>query len=86
MADTSNKDYFFLHFDPVCRVSVFSNGVEDIPLHQFFLSSLYLFDSFFQGQLGLVSCIIVMEEFVSLALVAVEGRKTFSYSYHNNGC
>ena len=34
-----------LHFDPM--VWVISNGVEDTPLQQFLLSSLYSFDSSF---------------------------------------
>ena len=35
------------HFDPM--VWFLSNGVQDTPLQQFFLSSLYLFDSIFSG-------------------------------------
>ena len=36
-----------LNFDLMVRV--LSNGVEDIPLQQFLLSSLYSFDSIYSG-------------------------------------
>lgn len=52
MANVSEnrKKQFLLHFDPVFRVDVLINGVEDAPFWQLFLSNLYLFNPiFFSG-------------------------------------
>ena len=43
-----------------------SSGIEDMLLQQFLLSSLYSFDSIFFSYFGLISCILVMQKFVSM--------------------
>ena len=52
-----NQKNFLLHFDPV-----FSNGVKDATLRQFFLINLVYVTPFFEGYLGLISCIIVLKD------------------------
>ena len=47
MINGSKNKKILLHFNPV--VWVMSNGVEDTPLRQFLLSSLYSFDFIFSG-------------------------------------
>ena len=38
-----------MHFDPAARFSVLSNRGQDTVLRQFFISTLYPFDSIFSG-------------------------------------
>ena len=47
MVEKKKKLLILPHFDPMIWVR--SNGVEDIPLQQFLLSSLYFIDSTFSG-------------------------------------
>ena len=51
-----------------------------------FLTVLYLFDSIFQGQLGLISGIILIKEFISQTIFAMEIGKRLFFSYHSNRC
>ena len=64
-----------LHFHPVARVWFLSIGVEDVTLRQFFFINLYLFDSIFRGTVRLISCINMLKEFISIAMVAMEIEK-----------
>ena len=74
-----------MHFDPVARVSGVSSGVKNIIFQKKLLINLYLFGSIFPGRIwitGLLSCIKVLKEFVSLIMVALGNRHYFSY--HSN--
>ena len=53
-----------------------SIGVEETLLQQLLLSSPYLFDSIFQVQFGLISCINVLKEFVSVFNKKTEKKNT----------
>ena len=75
-----------LHFHPVARVRFLSIGVEDVTLWQFFFINLYLFDSIFRGTVRLISCINMLKEFISIAMVAMEIEKKHYFSYHSNSC
>ena len=46
-ASKNSKKKLLLHYDPIVRAWVLSNGVEETFLRQFVLSSLHLFDSNF---------------------------------------
>ena len=52
-----------------------SIGVEETLFQQLLLSSPYLFDSIFQVQFGLISCINVLKEFVSVFNKKTEKKK-----------
>ena len=45
----TKQNFFWLHFDPIVNVLVLSSGVEDKPLQQFLLISLYSVDSILPG-------------------------------------
>ena len=61
------KKYYLIHFDT--RVYDLDDGVQDTYLWQFFLSSLYLFYARF------ITCMILLEELVFLAVVSMEVEK-----------
>ena len=77
------KSKILLHFHPVARVWFLSIGVEDL---EFFFINLYLSDSIFRGTVRLISCINMLKEFISIAMVAMEIEKKHYFSYHSNSC
>ena len=51
-----------------------------------FLENSLSVGSIFSGTFWLISCTILMYEFVSVKMVAVETRKMQFFSYHGNAC
>ena len=53
-----------------------------------FSSSLYLFDINFSEKqyFGLISCMILIKQFVSLTMASMEPQNCHLSSYHSNGC
>ena len=64
--------FFWYIFSPDTRVCGFNNGTQDIPLRQFFLSRLDLFDSIFSGVAWINKLYDLIKAFDSLAIVAME--------------
>ena len=64
--------FFWCIFSPDTRVCGFNNGTQDIPLWQFFLSRLDLFDSIFSGVACINKLYNLIKGFDSLAIVAME--------------
>ena len=75
-----------MHFDPDARVFVLSNWHKIQLLWQIFFSNLICLTPFSQLWLGLIDCIILMKEYVSLTTAAIKMGKRHSYSDHSNGC
>ena len=65
-------------------VWVLSNGVEDIPLQPFLLSSLYSFGCIFPGTVWIDKLIIVLKGFISM--FNKETGKRHFLTFHSNGC
>ena len=72
-----------MHFDPDARVFVLSNWHKIQLLWQIFFSNLICLTPFSQLWLGLIDCMILMKEYVSLATAAMKMGKSGHYS---NGC
>ena len=72
MTNDSKKQKFFLCFDSLLGFPSLAIG------RRFSLSGLYLYDCVFQGYFGYVSCMIMMEELVSLTMAVMETRKNIS--------
>ena len=64
-----------MHFDPFLQL-----------LWQIFFSNFICMTSFSQLWLGLIDCMILMKEYVSLATAAMKMNKRHFYSDHSNGC
>ena len=80
-----NKECLML-FDPDARVFVLSNSYKIQLLWQIFFSNFICFTPFSQLQLGLIDCMILMKEYVSLTTAAMKMSKRYFYSDHSNGC
>ena len=81
-----NKNNFFWRALTLLLGSASLKGTKDILLWQLFFRTLYLFDSIFQGLFGLISCIILIKEFVFQTMVALEIGKRIFFSYHSSNC
>ena len=70
------------HFDPAARVCAIEHKMQ---LCDNLYSALFIcLTPFSQGYLGLIGCMILMEEFVSLTIVAMEiGKNIFQWSMKN---
>ena len=70
------KNVIYFHFDPAARVFAIEHKIQ---LCDNLYSALFIcLTPFSQGCLGLIGCMILMEEFVSLTTVAMEiGKKNF---------
>ena len=67
-------------FDPDARVFVLSNWQKIQLLWQIFSSNLICFIPFSQLWLGLIDCMILMKEYVSLTTAAMKMGKRHFYS------
>ena len=81
-----NKEKCLMHFDPDARVFVISNWHKIQLLWQIFFSNLICLTPFSQLWLGLIDCMILMKEYVSLTTAAMKMGKRYFYSDHSNGC
>ena len=81
----SGKKYL-IHFDPAARVFVLSNWHKIQHLWQIFFSNLICLTPFSELWLGLIDCMILMKEYVSLTTAAMKMGKRDFYSDHSNGC
>ena len=75
-----------MHFDPDARAFVLSNWHKIQLLWQIFISNLICLTPFCQLKLGLMDCMILMKEYVSLTTAAMEMSKRDFYSDHSKGC
>ena len=73
-------------FYPDARVFVLSNWHKIQLLWQIFFSNLICLTPFSQLWLGLIDCMILMKEYVSLATAAIKMGKIDFYSDHSNSC
>ena len=74
-----------MHSDPDARVFVFSNW-HKIHLWDKFSSVIFIcLTPFSQLQFGLIGCMILMKEYVSLTTAVMKMGKRHFYSDHGNG-
>ena len=71
-------------FDSGTRVSDLINVALDAPLWQFFLNRHFLFHSIFSLIFWLDNLHVLMKEFISLIVVAMEIGKRYFSSHHSN--
>ena len=72
--------------DPDARNFVLCN-LHKIQLCGKFSSVIFIgLTPFSQLQFGLIGCMILMKEYVSLTTAAMKTGKRYFYSYHSNGC
>ena len=75
-----------MHFDPDARVFVLSYRHKIQLLWQILFSNHICFTPFSQLWLGLIDCMFLMKEYVSLTTAAMKmGKRDFN-SDHTNGC
>ena len=75
-----------MHFDPDARVFVLSNWPK-IQLCDKFSSIIFIcLTPFPQLKFGLIGCMILMKEYVSLTTAAMKMGKRHYYSDHSNSC
>ena len=75
-----------MHFDPDARVFVLSNW-HKIQLSDKLSSVIFiLLTHFSQLQFGLIGCMILMKEYVSLTTATMKRGERHFYSDHSNGC
>ena len=75
-----------MHFDPDARVFALSNR-QKIQLFDKCTSIIFTcLTPFSQLQFGLMECVVLMEEYVSLTTTAMKICKRHFYSDHSNGC
>ena len=75
-----------MHFDPDARVFVPSNWHKIQLLRQIFFSYIICLTPFSQLYLGLIDCMILMKEYVSLTTSAMKMGKRHFYIDYGNGC
>ena len=75
-----------IHFDPDARVFDISNWHKIQLLWQIFSSNLICLTPFSQLWLGLIDCMILMKEYVSLTAAAMKMGKIYFDSDQSNGC
>ena len=81
-----NKNKCLTHFDPGARV-ILLNKWHKIQLSEKFSSVIFIFlTPFFQIQFGLIGCMVLIKEYVSLKTAAIKMSKKYFYSDHCNGC
>ena len=82
------KKMFFRHFDFIVniRFCVLCNSMKDTHLRQFFGAVFICLTSFFQGYFPQINWIIVVNQFASLTMSAMETEKIYFSSYQSNGC
>ena len=74
-----------MHIDPNARVFVVSKW-HKTQLCDKFSSLIFICLTFSQLQFGLIGCMILMKEYVSLTTAAMKMGKRHFYSDHSNGC
>ena len=75
-----------MDFYPDARIFVLSNWDKIQLLWQIFFSNLICLTPFSQLQFGLLDCMILMKEYVSLTTAAMKMGKRYFYSDHSNDC
>ena len=80
-----SRKVIFQHFDPIVKLWVLMNVVEDTPLQQFFWGSLSLFDPTFSG-IAWIDKLHNCEEFISFTMVAMETEKSHVFNYQSSCC
>ena len=78
-----NKEKCLMHLDPDARVFVLRNW-HKIQLCGKFPSVIVF--CLIQLKFGLITCMILMKEYVSLTTAAMKMGKIHFYSDHSNGC
>ena len=82
----NNKKKCLMHFDPETGVFVLSNW-HKIQLCYKFSSAIFIcLTPFSQLNFGLIGCMILMKQYVSLATAAIKMGERHFYSDHSNGC
>ena len=74
-----------MHLDPDARVFVLSNSHKTQLCDKFSSVICICLTPLPQLQFGLISCMILMKEYVSLTAVAMKMGKIHFYSDHSNG-
>ena len=75
-----------MHFDPDAMVFDLSNWYK-IELCDKFSSVIFIcLTPFSQLQFGLIGCMILMKEYISLTTAAMKMGKRHFYNDHSNGC
>ena len=75
-----------MHFDADARVFVVSNWYKTQLCDKFSSVTFICLTAFSQLQFGLIGCMILMKEYVSLTTAAMKMDKRHSYSDHSSGC
>ena len=75
-----------MHFDPDARVFVLSNWHKIQLLWQIFFSNIICLTPFSQLSLGLIYCMILLKEYVSLTTAAMKMGERDFYSDYSSGC
>ena len=81
-----NEEKYLMYFDPDGRVFTLSNW-HKIQLCDKFSSAIFIcLTPFSKLWFGLIGCMILMKEYVSLKTAARKMYQRYFYSYHSNGC
>ena len=75
-----------MHFDPDARVLVLSNWQKIQLCDKFSSVFLICLTPFSQLKFGLIGCMMLMREYVSLTTAAMKMGKRHFYGDHSNGC